>query len=114
MATTTPRGCNMTEVTLNDLAKKFNISLNLNKDLLNKPIIIFKTKTNFSRRKPRSNDNFIVMKVDLLRRIGDFDQLIKEYENLTLDEELLDKIIRFQVKNVHEKDDKCYTLEEVL
>lgn len=57
------------------------------------------------------NHNFLVIKADLLRRIGDFDQLIEEYENLKLENELLDKIIRFQVQKAHEHDNKCYTLE---
>ena len=58
-------------------------------------------------------DNFVVMKADLLRRIGEFDQLISEYENLTLEDELLEKIVRFQVKKAYEKDNECYTLKEV-
>ncbi len=43
--------------------------------------------------------------------MGEFDQLIDEYENLTLKNEYLNKIIRFQVKKSHENDSKCYTLE---
>ena len=64
-----------------------------------------------------SNDdveNLIVMKADLLRRTGEFNQLIKDYERLTLKDELLNKIIKFQVEKAYEKDNKCYTLEEVL
>lgn len=73
------------------------------------------TKQEF-RRKSNINDteNFIVMKADLLRRIGEFDQLINEYENITLKNELLNKIIKFQVEKAHEKDNECYTLKEVL
>ena len=55
--------------------------------------------------------NFLVIRADLLRRIGDFDQLIEEYGNLKLENELLDKIIRFQVQKAHEHDNKCYTLD---
>lgn len=64
-----------------------------------------------------SNDdveNLIVMKADLLRRTGEFNQLIKDYEKLTLKDELLNKIIKFQVEKAYEKDNKCYTVEEVL
>ena len=71
------------------------------------------TKQDF-RRKSNDVDNFIVMKADLLRRIGEYDQLIKDYERLTLKDELLNKIIKFQVEKAYEKDNKCYTLEEVL
>ena len=58
-------------------------------------------------------DSYIVMKADLLRRIGDFDRVIEEYENLTLDDDLLNRIVRFQVEKAYWKDSKCYTLEEV-
>lgn len=59
------------------------------------------------------DNNFMVMKTDLLRRAREFNQLIEEYENLTLGDELLDNIIKFQVKKAYEKDDKRYTMEEV-
>jgi len=59
------------------------------------------------------DNKFIVLKADLLRRSGEFDQLIEEYENLTLGDELLDNIIKFQVKKAYDKDNNCYTIEEV-
>lgn len=55
----------------------------------------------------------LVMKSDLLRRTKHFNQLIEEYENLTLEDELLNKIIKFEVKKAHEKDNQCYTLEDL-
>lgn len=58
--------------------------------------------------------DLIVMKADLLRRIGEFDQLITEYEKLKLNDELLDKIIRFQIEKAYENDSRCYTLKEAL
>ena len=54
-----------------------------------------------------------VMKSDLLRRNGQFDEVIALYENLSLGEELLDAIIKFQVERSKEKDDKCYTLGDI-
>lgn len=59
------------------------------------------------------DNNYIVIKADLLRRVCEFNQLIEEYENLTLGDELLEDIIKFQVKKAYEKDDKCYTMEEI-
>jgi len=51
----------------------------------------------------KDRDNrFILLKADLLRRSGEFDQLIEEYENLTLDDELLDNIIKFHIKKAYE------------
>lgn len=54
-----------------------------------------------------------VMKSDLLRRNGQYDKVIALYENLSLGEELLDAIIKFQVERSKEKDDKCYTLGDI-
>ena len=58
--------------------------------------------------------NLIVMKSDFLRRTNQFDRLIEEYENLTVGDELLDNIIKFEVEKAYEKDNMCYTIEEVV
>lgn len=57
-------------------------------------------------------NGLILMKADLLRRSGEFEELIKQYEDLTLDDEYLNKILRFQVEKARQKDDACYTLKE--
>ena len=54
-----------------------------------------------------------VMKADLLRRSGEFDQVIEEYNDLSLDDSQLNRIIRFQVEKAHQKDSKCYSLDDV-
>ena len=54
-----------------------------------------------------------VMKADLLRRSGEFDQVIEEYNDLSLDDSHLNKIIRFQVEKARQKDSKCYSLDDV-
>lgn len=61
-----------------------------------------------------SKDTFLVIKSDFLRRSGEFDQLISEYENLTIRDELLDKIIQFQIQKALEKDTDCYTVGDVV
>lgn len=73
-----------------------------------------RTVNKIIKSKEKDITDLIVMKADLLRRTCEFDQLIKEYENFKLEDELLDKIIRFQVEKAHEKDSSCYTLREVL
>ena len=59
-------------------------------------------------------NTFMVIKSDFLRRSGEFDQLINEYGDLTIGEEILDKIIRFEIEKALEKDTKCYTIEDVV
>lgn len=76
--------------------------------------IAIKTANKIIKSKEEDATELIVMKADLLRRIGEFDQLIKEYENLTLNDELLDSIIEFQIEKARQKDSCCYTLKEVL
>lgn len=66
------------------------------------------------KSKEKDISDLIVMKADLLRRIGEYDQVIREYERFSLDDEILDKIIRFHVEKARQKDGGCYTLREVL
>ncbi|RAP54719.1 MAG: hypothetical protein BZ137_00800 [Methanosphaera sp. rholeuAM130] len=58
-------------------------------------------------------DNLILIKADLLRRSDEFDLLIKEYEDLELDDEDSNKIIRFQVEKARQKDNGRYKFENV-
>ena len=61
-----------------------------------------------------SKNNLLVIKSDLLRRSGQFDRLVEEYSNLVIGEEILDKIINFQIEKANEKDTNCYTVEDVI
>lgn len=76
--------------------------------------IAIKIVNQLVKYKEKDITDLIVMKADLLRRIGEFDQLIKEYKNFRTEEEILNKIIMFQLEKAQEKDSKCYTLREVL
>lgn len=58
--------------------------------------------------------NYILIKADLLRRSGQFDKLLKEYENIHFEDPLPDIIIDFQYKKSEEKDDKRYTIASAL
>ena len=60
-----------------------------------------------------NRDTLIVMKADLLRRSGQFDRLVEEYENLTLDDGNINKVIRYQIERARERDCECYTTEEI-
>ena len=54
--------------------------------------------------------NYLAIKADLLRRSGQFDQLIEEFSDITIGEEIYDNVIQFQIEKALEKDTKCYTV----
>ena len=59
-------------------------------------------------------NDLMVMKADLLRRSGQFDRVVAEYEELFLDDGLLDVVIAFQVEKAKLSDTGCYTVDDVL
>lgn len=58
-------------------------------------------------------ETLLLMKADFLRRNKEFEQLIEEYENITFSEDLLNRIIHFQIEKARKNDDACYTVEDV-
>lgn len=55
-----------------------------------------------------------VQKADLLRRAGLFNLVINEYSDLNFKDEILQKIISFQIEKSNQEDIKCYTVADVL
>lgn len=60
-----------------------------------------------------SNETFLVIKADLLRRSKQFDALNEEYERRIFSKELLNKIIGFQLKKAEEQDCQCYAVSDI-
>ena len=60
-----------------------------------------------------SNEDFLVLKADLLRRTGAFDALIEEYQNKAFSSDLLNRIIAFQIAKAKLGDTACYTVADV-
>lgn len=58
-------------------------------------------------------DNIKLIKADLMRRAGQFDELITTYSSVHFDDELLNQIIEFQIEKAKEKDTACYRVEDV-
>lgn len=54
----------------------------------------------------------VLIRADLLRRSGEFERLISEYESVTLNEDIPNRAIRFHIEKAMDKDDGCYTFEE--
>ena len=61
----------------------------------------------------KNNENLRLQKADLLRRSGDFDAVIKQYNSENFSNELLNKIVHFQLEKSKLKDDACYTVADV-
>lgn len=61
----------------------------------------------------KNDKSYAVIKADLLRRIGCFEEVIDEYKDMVFEEEILQKIIKFEIKKAKEKDSKCYRVGDV-
>ena len=59
-------------------------------------------------------NTLLLMKADLMRRGGQFEELVEEYENITFEESQLNDIAQFQIEKAKEKDDNCYTVASVI
>lgn len=66
------------------------------------------------RIQPERRDDLLVQKADFLRRAGAFEQLRSEYAELQTGKDLLDKIIRFQLKLAESGDCSCYTVKDAV
>ncbi len=60
------------------------------------------------------NPTLTVMKADFLRRTGRFEEVISEYSGMKLGDDVLQKIIEFQVLRSKERDVSVYTLGDVV
>ena len=60
----------------------------------------------------RNKDNLLVLKSDLMRRAGQFDELVEQYASIDFDDDLLNKILAFQIAKAKEKDTGCYRVED--
>lgn len=59
------------------------------------------------------NEKLLLMRADLLRRSGQFELLIKEYENKKFSEKLFNEIAMFQIRKAKQKDTHCYRIADV-
>ena len=59
------------------------------------------------------NDELTVLKADLLRKSGQFERLVSGYSDIHFEDELLNRIICFQIEKAEQKDVATYTVEDV-
>lgn len=60
------------------------------------------------------NDDILLQRADILRRSNQFDTLIEEYSTRSFPEDIYNKICTFQVEKAIQKDNGCYTVEDVI
>lgn len=68
---------------------------------------------NLIKENEENADNLLLIKADLMRRSGDFYNLILEYSDVKFDDDLLNEIVSFQLQKANEKDTACYTVGDV-
>ena len=59
-------------------------------------------------------NNLMLMKADLLRRTEQFDKVITDFNDVILEDKLLNDIITFQIELAMNRDSDCHTVEDVL
>ena len=63
---------------------------------------------------PEKKNDYLLMKADLMRRSGHFDELIDQFNDIKFEDELYQQIIDFQIEKAGEKDDSRYTVGDVI
>ena len=53
-------------------------------------------------------------KIDWMRRIGDFEDVIKEYNEINLKDETWHPFLQFQLEKAKNKDNSCYSIRDVI
>ena len=59
-------------------------------------------------------ESMLSVKADMLRRIERYDELIFEYSNLAINEEIMQKIISFEIERARAKDSSTYTIRDAI
>lgn len=66
------------------------------------------------------SENVNMIRADMMRRAGQFDELIREYESVKMkgdarnDPEILNRVLKFQIERAKEHNDRRYTVKEAL
>ena len=60
------------------------------------------------------NDTQKVQRADIMRRVGMFDQVIEEYSPDDFDEDILKKVVAFQIEKAKANDVRRYTVADAL
>lgn len=64
------------------------------------------------RKEGENKETLQLIKADLMRRSGHFDELLTEYTAARFSEDLLNQILDFQIQKAKEKDKACYRISD--
>lgn len=67
-----------------------------------------------SIKKGERKYEFQLIKADLLRRAGRFDELIAAYENIKFKDDTMNNVLKFQLIKAKKHDISCFTIEDAL
>jgi hypothetical protein len=65
------------------------------------------------QKEQKEKETLLGIKADLLRRTGQFDAVIEEFENKSFQDQIIDQVIKFEVARAKEKDAKRYTMDHI-
>ncbi len=63
---------------------------------------------------PEIKGHITLVTIDLLRRSGHFEELISSYKDFSFEDDLLQKVLDFQLQKAIEQDTYCYTAADVI
>ena len=61
---------------------------------------------------PKAEETYRMMNADLLRRSGHFAELKEEYQNFRFSNDMLQKLLAFELQKGEEQDTACYTVRD--
>ncbi len=61
----------------------------------------------------KGDNNFLILKADMLRRCGEFDRVMREYEGKAFPSQIMTAIAFFEVHLAVQRDDQCYRADDV-
>lgn len=59
------------------------------------------------------DENLAMMRADILRRAGEFDAVVSDYEGKVFSSDLFNRIIAHQISRARERDASCYKVSDV-
>ena len=60
------------------------------------------------------NSTKMVQRADIMRRVGLYEKVIEEYSPDDFDEDILKKIVAFQIERSKARDGRCYTISDAI
>ena len=55
-----------------------------------------------------------LIKADIMRRAGQYDEMIEEYSNIIYEDEVMSKVLAFEIEKAKLKDDRCYRVSDAV